>query len=389
MLGGVKSFVGRVFIDRALMGRRVFLAAAIAGLILLGFGQVPALAQAQASRLILKDGSYQSITKYEIHGDRIRYFSAERGEWEEVPKALVDWDATDKFEHDRQERKLAPEAVELDKELEAERTAEQARSPQVAPGLRLPDQGGIFLLDTFENQPQLSELQQSGAELDKNDKNAKLNILRAVINPLSGAKQAIELPGAHARIQSHTTIPSLYIDIDSNTAATLAGKEVQSNDLSRKDLPNQDLPNQDRPNQDRPNQDQAGPATAQPAAGVPSPLSPSERFKIIRIEVKNGKRVAGAVKITLNAKTTTDERLVAVTSTTMAGGWIKLTPTEPLTAGEYAVAEMMGKEGMNIYVWDFGVNPSAPANLFTWKPEPTDAQPKGDQPADVQKREKQ
>jgi len=386
MLGGVKSLVGRVFIDRALMGRRVFLAAAIAGLILLGFGQVPALAQAQASRLILKDGSYQSITKYEIHGDRIRYFSAERGEWEEVPKALVDWDATDKFEHDRQERKLAPEAVELDKELEAERTAEQARSPQVAPGLRLPDQGGIFLLDTFENQPQLSELQQSGGALDKNDKNAKLNILRAVINPLSGAKQAIELPGAHAKIQSHTTIPSLYIDIDSNTAATLAGKEVQSNELSRKDLPDRD-----RPEQGQPEQGQPRPATAQPAASVSSPLSlsPSERFKIIRVEVKNGKRVAGALKITLTGKTTTDERLVTVTATTMAGGWIKLTPTEPLTAGEYAVAEMMGKEGMNIYVWDFGVNPSAPANLFTWKPEPTDAQPKSDPPVDVQKREKQ
>src|SRR5208283_5406464 len=133
-----------------------------------------------------------SITKYEINGDRVRYFSAERGEWEEVPKDLIDWDATDKFEHDRQDKKLATEAVELDKELEAERAAEQARSPQVAPGLRLPDESGIFLLDTFENQPQLAELQQSGGELDKNTKS---NILRAAINPLAGTKQTIELPG--------------------------------------------------------------------------------------------------------------------------------------------------------------------------------------------------
>jgi hypothetical protein len=307
---------------------------------------VASSAQTQARRLILKDGSYQSVTKYEIHGERVRYFSAERGEWEEVPKSMIDWDATEKFEQGRQQGALAPEAVELDKELEAERKAEQARSPQIAPGLRLPDEGGIFLLDTYENQPQLSELQQSGGDVEKN---SKTNILRAAINPLAGVKQTIELPGAHAKIQSHTTVPSVYINIDSNEGA---------------------------------------PATAQ-AAGEPAPLASIERFKIIRVDVKGGKRVAGAVKIAVTGKMKTDERFVTTTATTMTGGWVKLTPTDPLAGGEYAVAELLGKEGINLYVWDFGVNPSAPANPFTWKPDPTETQPKTDQPAELQKREKQ
>jgi len=280
MFRGMKSFFGRTEL----------VAAVTAALVFFCLLQISAPAQTQARRLILKDGSYQSVTKYEIHGERVRYFSAERGEWEEVPNSLIDWDATEKFEQGRQQSKLAPEAVELDKELEAERKAEQARSPQVAPGLRLPDEGGIFLLDTYENQPQLSELQQSGGDLDKN---IKTNILRAAINPLAGAKQTIELPGAHAKIQSHTTVPSLYVNIDL---------------------------------------DQGAPATVQSDPGESAPLAPTDRFKIIRVEVKGGKRIAGAVKIAVTGKMKTDERFVTTTVTAMAGGWVKLTPADPLAA---------------------------------------------------------
>ena len=54
-----------------------------------------------AGCILTGHGSYQSITKYEIHGDRVRYYSSERGEWEEVPYPLIDWDATRKLSRDR------------------------------------------------------------------------------------------------------------------------------------------------------------------------------------------------------------------------------------------------------------------------------------------------
>jgi hypothetical protein len=334
---------------RAVFHRTLLVAVATALVVSCSWAQIPAPAQTQARRLILKDGTYQTVTKYEIHGDRVRYFSAERGEWEEVPNSLIDWDATDKFEQGRSQGKLSPEAVELDREIEAERKTELDRSPQIAPGLHLPDEGGIFLLDTYENQPQLAELQQSGGDVDKNTKS---NILRAAINPLAGAKQSIELPDAHAKIQSHTTVPSLYINIDVNQGASAQVASVQT-------------------------------------SGEPPPLPAGERFKIIKVDVKGGKRTLGAIKIAATGKMKTDERFVTATVTSISGGWVKLTPTDPLATGEYAVAEMLGKEGINLYVWDFGVNPSAAANPFTWKPDAPAAQPKTDQPGDLQKREKQ
>jgi len=147
--------------------------------------QIAILASGQqlAKRLILKDGSYQLATKWEVKGGRVRYLSAERNEWEEVPNSMVDWAATDKYEKDRAAGKPSPEAVALDKELEAERQADEARSPHVAPGLRLPDDGGVILLDTFQSQPQLVELQQSSGELNKNMKG---NILRNRLSNFPG-----------------------------------------------------------------------------------------------------------------------------------------------------------------------------------------------------------
>ena len=335
MFRGMKSPIGRA---------AVFLATVLSFGALCFFATAPLFAQSQATRLILKDGSYQLATKYEVHGDRVRYFSAERGEWEDVPNSLVDWDATKKYEEGRLKGAPSPEAVQLDKELEAERKAEEARAPEVAPGLHLPEEGGVYLLDTFQNQPQLDEIQQSGGELNRN---MKSNILRSAINPLASAKQTIEIPGAHAKVQSHTAVPTIYvnIDVDANAATAAAAPK---NDSS--------LP------------------------------SATERFKIVRAEVKGGKRIAGGIKIAPYGKVKADERFVAATVTPMTGGWVKMTPTEPLTNGEYAIAEMLGKEGMNLYVWDFGVNPSAPANAFAWKPDPKATQAKPDQAKDLEQK---
>lgn len=289
-------------------------------LILMGF---PAGAQQNPKRLILKDGSYQAATKWEIQGDRLRYYSSDRYNWEEMPKDLVDWPATEKYNQEHEKQRTIT-AAEVTQEEEAEKRAEEAQSPTVAPGLRLPDGGGVFLLDNFRGQPQLVEMVQNGGELNKQ---TGKNILRAAMNPLTlSSRQTIEIKGLHARVQTHEAQPVFYMNV---------------------------------------NQADSGPD----AGGAPSKDTDQQpdRYRIVRVEQKKDNRVVGNLSIAIYGKVTEKEDWVKTTISPV-GDWVKVTPDEALAPGEYALVEMLGKKQINLYVWDFGVNPAAPANSSAWVP---------------------
>ena len=270
-------------------------------------------AQQKTKRLILKDGSYQSVVKYEIQGNRVHYLSAERYEWEDIPSSLIDWDATKKYEADLSSGKLAK--VEETPEEKEEREKEEANSPEIAPGLRLPGSGGVFLFDQFQDKPELAEIVQNGSEVNKSKGK---NTIRAAIHPLASSKQAFEVKGMHAQTQSHVPRPTIYIDID----------EGPVNDVALND-----------------------------------------RFRIVRAEMKNGARVVGNLKTSATGKMSEQSTVVPVKIEKLGTGeWVKVTPAGDLAPGEYAVVEMLGPNEMNLYVWDFGVNPAAPANPNTWQP---------------------
>ncbi len=296
-------------------------------------------------RLILKDGTYQAVTKYEVQGDRVRYRSADREEWEEIPKNLIDWKATDEFNAGRATAVESPESRELDQEAEADLKAEEARTPEVAPGLRLPEDGGVVLLDTFKSEPQLVEIAQNGGELNRN---VGKNILRGAINPMASQKQSIELEGVHASIKSHEARPVIFVS-----------------------------PPADDPN---------AAAKAAHDGGQPDEAQSPDRFRIVRAEAKKTVRVVGVVKVAITGKLSQEQKFVETRNEPMSGGWVKITPVNDLAPGEYAVVEMLGKAGMNLYVWDFGVNPNAPANPSAWKAVGVKQPTKSAEPAKLEKK---
>jgi hypothetical protein len=286
-------------------------------------------------RLILKDGSYQLVRKYEVVGDRVRYISVERGgEWEELPESLVDWEATRKWERDHTETAAATEgkspamaeASDIDKEEAAARAEQAARMPEVAAGLELPDEDSVFALDTFHGTPELVELPPNELGVD-----AKTHHGLSTLNPLAGARASIELPGAHAKVHLHVNDPSIFLSL----AARDDAEEVVSHAMTVNTSGAKEVANRKH--------------------GAHSPQS---GFTIVRVDERRAVRIVGAIHISPTGNITQNEDEVPVKVEVLPGKhWLKLTPQHPLLIGEYALVEIISPSDINQTVWDFQVNP--------------------------------
>jgi hypothetical protein len=281
-------------------------------------------------RLILKDGSYQLVRKYEIVGDRVRYISVERsGDWEELPYDLVDWEATRKWERDHTTDEQSPamkEAADIDKEEAAERDEQKARRPEVAKGLELPDEDSVFALDTFQGTPELVELMPSELGV-----NAKSRHGLETLNPMAGAKASLELEGTHAKVHLHVNDPAIYLSLNArDDAEKVISHAVTVNTSNAKEVVN----------------------------GKHGAHSPASGFAIVRVDERKALRIVGAIHVSPTGTVTQDEDVIATKVEVVAGKhWLKLTPEKPLLIGEYALVEILSPSDINQSVWDFRVDP--------------------------------
>src|SRR4029453_17614547 len=161
----------------------------------------------RGKKLVLKDGSYQLAREYQRNGERVRYFSAERGDWEEIPAAMVDWDATSKAE-----AAATKEREALLKTVHHEETVQKAEMPMdvdaslpVAPGVFLPPGEGMFVVEGKSVTP----LDQVGAEI-RTDKKQKLKQELSPV-PIVPSKRNLEIPGAKAIRRINSERPEFYL----------------------------------------------------------------------------------------------------------------------------------------------------------------------------------
>jgi len=248
----------------------------------------------KGKKLILKDGTFQMAREYSVEGDRLRYWSVERSQWEEIPENLVDWDATHKGEAEQAARDAVLKAqirasnlARLTKDIDVDRSLE------IKPNLFLPDEIGFYALDRDK---QIRTMKQSNAEV-------KVSTGREVEKILSGVslipgKKIMDIPGEHAPMRLGTAEPEFYF----------------------------------RPVDRR-----------------------EPRFRLLRAQIKNGRRVIDNISVNVIGQESHKANELEIQTWTPATGVFRYTVDQRLEPGEYAFVEMT-EDGISGYVWDFGID---------------------------------
>jgi hypothetical protein len=155
------------------------------------------LASAATIRLYLKDGEYQLVREYKVMADRVRYYSVERGDWEEIPLELVDLKKTE-GEMKRRDATISEEAAALAAEEAAERELEREVS-------RVPRDPGVYLVAG----DQLKALPPAESKVVTN---RRRSILKAVTPiPMVTGRATLELDGERSANIVQSATPEFYI----------------------------------------------------------------------------------------------------------------------------------------------------------------------------------
>jgi len=155
------------------------------------------LLNAATHKLYLKDGSYQLVREYRVEEDRVKFFSTDRDEWEEMPVSLVDLEKT------QREIKMREDAAKEDiATVDAEDKAEKEARHEAD---RVPQEAGVYLVDGEK----LVVIKPGESKVVTNKRRSVLKVLSPV--PMVPGKATLELDGAHSPNGTANREPEFYI----------------------------------------------------------------------------------------------------------------------------------------------------------------------------------
>ncbi|HWZ97717.1 MAG TPA: hypothetical protein VN025_08150 [Candidatus Dormibacteraeota bacterium] len=267
-------------------------------------------------KLVLKDGNFQLVREYTRNGERVRYYSLERGDWEEIPASMIDWAATQKAEaatiarNDAEVKKLKQqeEVSRMDMALDVD------ASLLTGSGAFLPSGEGMFAAEGKK----ITLLEQAELESHRDKKQTLKQILSPI--PIVPGKTNVELQGGHAKFRIEPSHLEFYL----------------------REAP----PDPDRVSQIR--------KSSRPGEGDSGP-----DVELVRATVKGNKRLLQQIKDLFGEKMDETRNTILLQRWEVAPNVYRFTLGEQLPPGEYALAEIL-PDGLNLYVWDFGVDAVKP-----------------------------
>jgi hypothetical protein len=150
-------------------------------------------------KLYLKDGSFHLVKEYQVEADRVRFYSVERSEWEEIPLDLVNLEKTRTEEAERK-AELEKEAKDLSDE---DRLAHE-RQQEI---LRIPENPGVYWLDGKETRT----IKAAESSVHTNKGRSVLKVLAPI--PAVSGKATLEIEGNHSLNVFPNSEPELFLQL--------------------------------------------------------------------------------------------------------------------------------------------------------------------------------
>jgi hypothetical protein len=247
----------------------------------------------RGQKLYLKDGSFQLVREYAVTGARVRYYSLDTHQFEEIPAAMVDWDATKTAaDTDAKQAAAVTAAIEAHDKAQAAQFVDVDASIEVGPDIFLPPDVGLFAFDGKRIFP----VSQAPIKSDL----VKKNLLEQMVSPVPIVPTAhrVSIVGPRAKLRLNTEQPEFYI-------RTADGRE-----------PDIDL---------------------------------------VHVKVKGDRREVEEIDQLMQAHREKRDSML-IQRWTIAPGVYRFSLGQSLPAGEYVIAESLNDAAMSLYVWDFGVD---------------------------------
>jgi hypothetical protein len=158
-----------------------------------------AAAWAANVKLYLKEGGFHLVREYEVQTDRVRFYSVERSQWEEMPLDLVDLKRT--------EAEAAARKAELEKESKALADEEKVHYEIRRETSRIPQEPGVYWLDGQETRV----LKQAESSVHSSKGRAVLQRISPIPNVTGHA--TLEIKGAHSETAFSNPSQEFYIQL--------------------------------------------------------------------------------------------------------------------------------------------------------------------------------